>query len=111
MSKELQAKYLSLITPFLCTRASIAAAKAALLDTEHFNKILANNLKGRAWLAQELKNLGYKVYDSEANFLLFSGTQPSNIITEKLMEQGVISSCLAALKALLWSQRSLCHKE
>jgi histidinol-phosphate aminotransferase len=90
MSKELQAKYLSLITPFLCTRASIAAAIAALLDKEHFNKILANNLKGRAWLAQELKSLGYKVYDSQANFLLFSGALPSNIVTERLMAQGVI---------------------
>lgn len=90
MSRELQQKYLSFITPFLCARASIAAAKAALLDAEHFNKILANNEKGRVFLSQELKNLGYKVYDSEANFLLFTGTQPSATITEKLMAQGVI---------------------
>lgn len=90
MSKELQNKYLSLITPFLCTRASIAAAKAALKDTEHFNKILANNDEGRALLSQELKSLGYKVYDSEANFLLFSGTQTAAVMTEKLMAQGVI---------------------
>lgn len=90
MSKALQRKYLSLITPFLCTRASIAAAKAALLDMEHFNKILANNEIGRTFLSQELKRLGYKVYNSQANFILFSGAQLSNLMTEKLMAQGVI---------------------
>ncbi len=90
MSKELQAKYLSLITPFLCTRVSIAAAKAALLDAEHFNKIISNNEQGRIFLATGLQKLGYKIYDSQANFLLFSGTQSSAVMTEKLMAQGVI---------------------
>ncbi len=90
MSKTLQRKYLSLITPFLCTRASIAAAQAALKDTEHFNKIVNNNKQERPLIMAGLKKLGYKVYESETNFVLFSGTQSSSVLIEKLMAQGVI---------------------
>lgn len=94
MAKELQAKYLALNTPFLISKISIAAAKAALLDIAHYQKILENNKKSKPYLIEELTKLGYKVYKSESNFLLFQSPQNSgitaDIILERLMSKGVI---------------------
>lgn len=94
MAKDLQAKYLSLNTPFLISRISIAAAKAALLDTAHYQKILENNKKSKPYLSNELTKLGYKVYKSESNFILFKSPENSgitaDIILERLMSKGII---------------------
>ena len=90
MSKELQARYLKLNTPFLCAKASLAAAKVALEDEAHFNKIIKNNNKQKPYLMAELIKLGYKPYESHANFILFEAKVKANEVLEKLMSQGII---------------------
>lgn len=91
MDKDLQKKFLSLSTPFLNTKPSIAAAKAALLDTDHYNKIIENNKEERPKLKAELEKLGFKSFESEANFILFySETKSSSEILEALMKKGII---------------------
>lgn len=90
MSKELQARYLKLNTPFLCAKASLAAAKVALEDEEHFNKIIENNNAQKPYLMAELIKLGYKPYESHANFILFEAKLKANEVLEKLMSQGII---------------------
>ncbi|MDA0772510.1 MAG: aminotransferase class I/II-fold pyridoxal phosphate-dependent enzyme [Cyanobacteria bacterium] len=90
MSKELQARYLKLNTPFLCAKASLAAAKVALEDDTHFNKIIENNNAQKPYLMAELIKLGYKPYESHANFILFEAKVKANEVLEKLMSQGII---------------------
>jgi histidinol-phosphate aminotransferase len=72
MAKELQKKFLSLMTPFLNSKASIAAAKAALKDTKHLNSIINNNNTELIKVNNELTKLGFLCFESEANFILFT---------------------------------------
>ncbi len=98
MARELKAKYLTLITPFLCSRPSLAAAKAALADSNHLQQIIANNASGKIFLKAELEKLGAQVYDSQANFLLFEHkSNPAAILLEKLMAKGIIIRAISAV--------------
>lgn len=70
MSKELQKKYFNQITPFLCSRPSIAAAKAALNDQEHLKKVTNTIISQRDNLSSTYSKLGFEVFETEANFHL-----------------------------------------
>ncbi len=87
MHKDIQEKFLTLLTPFLISKASIAAAKAALLDKEHLEKILENNHVQKLYLEQELESLGLKPYQSEANFLLFKNPSEDLDIYQELLKR------------------------
>jgi histidinol-phosphate aminotransferase len=50
--------------------AGIAAARAALADQAHVAECRARINASRAWLTKEMKKLGCKVTDSQANFLM-----------------------------------------
>jgi histidinol-phosphate aminotransferase len=98
MAKELKSKYLTLITPFLCSRPSLAAAKAALEDTQHLEKIVVNNNLGKLFLDSELKKLACHVYESQANFILFEHKRhPASMVLEKLMSQGIIIRAISGV--------------
>jgi histidinol-phosphate aminotransferase len=71
MHKELKNIYLKYNTPFLCAKPSLKAAKAAIRDSEHFKKIIDNNNNERPKVEQALSELGFKVYRSYTNFILF----------------------------------------
>ena len=43
MHKDLQKEYLKAITPFVCAKPSLAAARAALADTDHIDQVLEAN--------------------------------------------------------------------
>ena len=98
MHKDLQEKFLTLLTPFLIAKPSIAAAVAALEDKEHLAKILKNNSEQKTWLKQELENLGFKVFDSEANFLLLKSED--NDLFDKLLSKGIIIRNMKNINAL-----------
>ena len=91
MHKELQTKYLSLNTPFLCSRPSLAAAQSALLDSSHLQKILANNNRNKPLMMKGLSDFGFSVYESFSNFVLAEHTSKSaNEVVEHLMSRGII---------------------
>lgn len=90
MHKELQQKYLSLNTPFLCARPSLAAARVALDDEAHLAKIIDNNTQARPLLQKGLLDLGYKVFASESNFVLFEAPVKSADLVEQLLSRGII---------------------
>jgi len=91
MHKELKDKYLSLNTPFLCSRPSLAAAQTALKDQAHLQKILDNNNRNRPLLLKGLQDLGFKVYESYSNFVLTEHpTKSANDLVEHLMSRGII---------------------
>jgi histidinol-phosphate aminotransferase len=50
---------------------ALAALVAAVGDTAHVARTVANNAEQRSWLAAQLQALGVRVWPSQANFLLF----------------------------------------
>ncbi|WP_420862771.1 histidinol-phosphate transaminase [Algirhabdus cladophorae] len=56
--------------PFNLSNGALAAAEAAIQDTEFSEKCLAENARLRAWLASELAAIGLPSDTSQTNFLL-----------------------------------------
>ena len=70
--------------------AGLAAAEAALGDTEHMAWSLARNAEERVALALALRDRGWHVHPSQANFLLVEFGARTSRIESALLEQGVI---------------------
>jgi histidinol-phosphate aminotransferase len=63
-------------TPFSVNSLASAAASAALDDTEYIQECISINEKERAFLYNELVNLGFKVTPSQGNFILVEFDKP-----------------------------------
>jgi histidinol-phosphate aminotransferase len=86
--------YLSrLKRPFHLGRLSLAAGLAAVADQEHIQKTIANTVSGRGWLSQQMAELGVKVWPGRGNFLLMAAGIPSEVLTERLLQEGVMVTC------------------
>ena len=72
MHKDLQKEYLKAITPFVCAKPSLAAARAALADTDHIDQVLEANEIGKEFVLEPLRKMGFEVYPSQTNFYLIS---------------------------------------
>lgn len=107
--QALKQKYFTHMTPFLCSRPSIAAAKAALQDQTHLQKIIKSTQAERETLGLELLGLDFEVFDTQSNFYLIRpnpallarlqesysqdslGTKSiADYVLEKLMSKGII---------------------
>jgi histidinol-phosphate aminotransferase len=68
------------------------AAEAALDDVEYINHSASYNSKERAYLFNELKQLGFVVNESQANFqyLLFQDNEQKNNVYETLEKDGLM---------------------
>lgn len=64
-----------------------AAGIAALKEDKYINESTELIKKERKYLTDELLGLGYKVFPSEANFILFKG---ENELYEKLLQCGIL---------------------
>ena len=70
--------------------AGVAAAKV-LSETDYLAQTRALIAEGRSFLSGELSRLGFEVFPSDANFLLFKGAEN---LAEALLERGIaIRSC------------------
>ncbi len=78
--------------PFHLGRLPIAAGLAAVADHDHIQKTIANTISGRGWLQQQMTELGVKVWPSQGNFLLMAPGIPSQELTAKMLEHGVMVS-------------------
>lgn len=72
-------------------RIALAGAVAAIQDQDYFEQTRQLVMKTRAWTAEQLRQLGFDVLDSTANFLFvthseFEGKQ----LFEALREQGIL---------------------
>lgn len=68
----------------------LAAAEAALGDTEHVSQVRQRTSQGRLNLTRELRARGCKVFPSATNFLLVEFGPDTTNIEAVLVEQGVI---------------------
>jgi histidinol-phosphate aminotransferase len=76
--------------PFNVNSMALAAALAALADTEHLDQSRTLNENALVLLQQELRDLGYAVIPSRANFVLLRIGEEAAACYEYLLRQGVI---------------------
>jgi histidinol-phosphate aminotransferase len=87
--------------PFNVTALAQAAAIAALDDQEHVERSRALNRSERAWLSQQLSELGHRVAPSQANFVLVDIGRPARPVYDRLLRKGVIVRPFANLPTSL----------
>ncbi len=110
MPAELKREYSKIMVPFLCARASIAAAEAALDDTSHLKRVVDTVTKGREQLYKEFIRLKIEHYPSDANFILFKTTKPAGEIIDGLAQRGLIiraqkAVCPRALRVTVGTEK------
>nr|WP_299851148.1 aminotransferase class I/II-fold pyridoxal phosphate-dependent enzyme [uncultured Roseovarius sp.] len=78
-------------SPFAVNGAAIAAAEAALADTEHLEMAVAKIVSERARLRHALSTRGYTVAPSQTNFLFFDCGENGDAFAERLRRKGVLT--------------------
>jgi histidinol-phosphate aminotransferase len=76
--------------PFSVNMMALNAAKAALSDEHHLNKVLDNNRKGRLYLYDSLGALGLDFYQTEANFVLVRVGPDAEAVAKRMFEKKIV---------------------
>jgi histidinol-phosphate aminotransferase len=76
--------------PFNVNSLAQAAALAALPEGDAVAGRAQRNAEQRAWLAEQLAELGFRVTPSQTNFLLARGPATAGDVVQSLLERGVI---------------------
>jgi histidinol-phosphate aminotransferase len=72
-------------------RLALAGAQAAILDAPYFETTRHQVMQSREWLAQELRQLGFQVLPSRANFLFVRHpTRDAREIQQQLRAQNIL---------------------
>jgi histidinol-phosphate aminotransferase len=78
-----------------CDMLSLAAGTAAIEDQAYLDQTRSKVLATRARLTTALRDLGYNVPDSQANFVWASGGRPARATFEHLKARGVLVRYMA----------------
>ncbi|CAA9890604.1 Histidinol-phosphate aminotransferase 2 [Candidatus Methylobacter favarea] len=76
--------------PFNNNALALAAAEAALTDSEHLQQTIATNARGMEQLTDGFKNLGLEWIPSAGNFVLVDLKRLAQPVYEALLRKGVI---------------------
>ncbi len=76
--------------PFNMNSLALAGAEAALADTEHLERSVANNREGMAQLIAGFEGLGLGYIPSVGNFVAVDVDRPGSEVYEALLRRGVI---------------------
>ncbi|MCR5260304.1 MAG: histidinol-phosphate transaminase [Candidatus Gastranaerophilales bacterium] len=79
----------TVISPYSVNTIAATLAEAALSDTEHFKKVRKAVKKSVEYLTKELKNTGFTVYPSEANFVLIDAKEKADFVFNTLLKNGI----------------------
>jgi histidinol-phosphate aminotransferase len=77
-------------TPFNVNMAAQAAALAVWNDSAYMEQCVRDTVAQREWLAAELRQRGYFMAPSAANFLFVHVRRPNAPVAEGLLQRGVI---------------------
>src|SRR5580700_1003972 len=96
--EELITNLLKVKLPFEPSGPAQAAGIAALEDREFIHRSLELNVRGRKLLTNVLRQIGFEVVPSEANFVMvpLESASAANWLTEELVSRGVIVRPLGA---------------
>jgi len=92
-SKSLISMIKKLRPPFNLSPGAIAAGIAALNDTKHLEKVVNHNNNIKSWFIDELNNLGFKAYTTQANFVFViipeKKNQNASLMNDHLLSRGI----------------------
>ncbi|MEM2727037.1 MAG: histidinol-phosphate transaminase [Archaeoglobaceae archaeon] len=83
--------------PFAIPTPGVATAISAIQSIEYYQELKNKIVEERERVSMELRKLGYEVYPSEANFILFKAEKD---LFEKLLNQGIVVRNLFGLIGL-----------
>ncbi len=79
--------------PFNLPPGAIAAGIAALNDENHLKKVVSHNSRIKFWFIDELNNLGFNAYNTQANFVFVIIPDKKNLnaslINDYLLSKGI----------------------
>ncbi len=79
--------------PFNLPPGAIAAGIAALGDDAHLKNVVNHNSNIKSWFIKELNVLGFKAYDTQANFVFVTipekKNQNASLLNEYLLSKGI----------------------
>jgi len=76
--------------PYSLNMIGERVAMAALRDREFLERSVRLVNEERPFLSKGLSDLGFQVFPSEANYILFRPEMPSDVLTKRLSEKGVL---------------------
>ncbi|NLX47481.1 MAG: histidinol-phosphate transaminase [Euryarchaeota archaeon] len=76
--------------PYSLNLVGERVAIAALRDREFLERSVRVVNEERPYLMKGLEDLGFKVFPSEANYIMFRPDMPSDLLTAKLSDRGVL---------------------
>jgi len=92
-SKSLINMIKKLRPPFNLPPGTITAGIAALSDDSHLKKVVTHNNSVKSWFIDELNNLGFKAYNTQANFVFViipdKKYQNASIVNDYLLSKGI----------------------
>ena len=83
-----------------------AVAIEALKDTEHLNYVIAETIKGRHYLEEQLEKLGCIVYPSQTSFIYFDTHRDPQWVMEELLQEGVMIGAFAINRVSIANQEN-----
>ncbi len=84
--------------PFNVSSPAMAAAAAALHDTEHLQRTMALNQRGKGYLMSAFERMRLSYIPSQTNFLTVDMQQDTGELFQKLLRMGIIVRPLHAYK-------------
>ncbi|WP_094228070.1 histidinol-phosphate transaminase [Methanolobus psychrotolerans] len=88
MPSWLKVRYMKIATPFNVSYPAVMAGVAALSDKAYLEESISFTREGRVFLTE---NIPYKVFDSQANFVLVDvAPQLAMDVAESLLRKGII---------------------
>jgi histidinol-phosphate aminotransferase len=96
--QDLISNLLKVKLPFEPSTLAQAAGIGALADKEFLHRSLELNARGLKFLTVSLRELGFTVVPSEANFVMLAlgGVEQATVLTRSLLRQGIIIRPLAS---------------
>lgn len=79
-----------IVGPFDTNLVAQAAAIAALNDTEHLNRVIDENIRGREYMQKEFDRMGLEYIPTQANFIMVSTGRDDKEVFNALLRKGVI---------------------
>ncbi len=76
--------------PFNANTIAQKAAVFALMDEQYKDKVVRETIAERTWLTEQLLELDLNVLPSQANFILVQIEAKASMVTEKLLQDGIL---------------------
>jgi len=87
---DLMQYFVRMKTVFTVSGVAEAAALAAIDDTQHIRRTQENNAAGAKWIEQHVREMGFKVVPTWANFLFIELGEDASAVARRLQDEGVI---------------------